>query len=299
MHTGVVAAPRTVLAAGAVVWRPAGDEIEVLVVHRPRHLDWTLPKGKVDPGEQLPVTAVREVLEETSVPIRLGVPLARIEYDVQSPRPMTKRVSYWEGRPLGTGDIGRDADDEIDGVRWVRVAEVMELLTYERDRDLVRELLDLWEARAHRTRPLIVLRHAQALARSAWDGDDAARPLAEGGLREAHRLVPLLTAYGVARVVSSDATRCVQTVEPLAEHLGVKVERDAGLSDRYADPRDLTALLRRLAAEKQPVVVCTHRPVLPLVLAALEVDATSLDPAAMVVAHCRRGRVVRSEMHAF
>ena len=64
-------APRTVLAAGAAVWRSGKAEMELLVVHRPRHGDWSLPKGKLDPGERLPVTAVREVLEETSVPIRL------------------------------------------------------------------------------------------------------------------------------------------------------------------------------------------------------------------------------------
>src|SRR5699024_1895902 len=70
----------TVLAAGAVAWRRSGDHVELLMIHRPRYDDWTFPKGKVDRGERLPQTAVREVEEETGIRVRLGVPLVTHEY---------------------------------------------------------------------------------------------------------------------------------------------------------------------------------------------------------------------------
>jgi 8-oxo-dGTP diphosphatase len=292
-----VPAPRKVLAAGAVVWRPAGDDIELLVIHRPTHGDWTIPKGKVDPGERLPVTAVREVLEETSVPIRLGLPISTIEYEVARPEPILKQVSYWVGRPIGSGQISHTGDHEVDEVRWVTAAKAPERLTYARDRELVAQLLELRKKSWHKTRAVIVLRHARAVARSKWEGEDSLRPLSEQGLREAHELVLLLAAYGVTRVVSSSSTRCTQTVEPFVEHLGAELVLDDGLSEEQADPRKVAKQLRALAADEQPTVLCTHRPVLPMVLAALGVAPEPIQPSGFVVVHRRRGRGVGIERY--
>jgi 8-oxo-dGTP diphosphatase len=292
-----VVASRTVLAAGAAVWRSGKGEMELLVVHRPRHGDWSLPKGKLDPGERLPVTAVREVLEETSVPIRLGLPLSTVEYDVKNPKPMTKRVSYWVGRPIGSGDLAHVPDNEIDSVRWVGVSEIDEVLTYDRDRELVDQLLELRKKSWHKTRSVVVLRHAHALPRAKWTGDDQLRPLSEQGLREAHELVPLLAAYGVSQVVTSPSTRCVQTVEPYVEHLGAEMVVDEGLSEEEADPRKVAKRLRILSVDERPTVLCTHRPVLPLVLAALGLQPEPLELAQIVVVHRRRGRSVGTETH--
>nr|CAA9309841.1 MAG: Hydrolase MutT1 [uncultured Nocardioidaceae bacterium] len=290
-------APRKVLAAGAVVWRPAGDDIELLVIHRPAHEDWTIPKGKVDPGERLPVTAVREVLEETSVPIRLGLPISTIEYEVVRPERILKRVSYWVGRPLGSGDINHSADHEVDEVRWVAAAKAPEVLTYDRDRELVAQLLRLRESSQHRTRPLIVLRHGHARARAKWKGADHLRPLSDKGSREAHQLVPLLAAYGISRVVTSPSTRCVQTVQPYLDHLDSEVMLDDGLSEERADAHTVAKGLRRLATEDRPTVLCTHRPVLPLVFTALGLSSHSLEPGGLLVAHRRGARVVGTETH--
>ena len=97
-----------VLAAGAVVIRKDA----VLLVHRPRYGDWSFPKGKLDRGELAPVAAVREVLEETGVRVRLGTPLASQRYPAGS---RIKTVSYWHGRvvgdPTGDGDVGKDQND--------------------------------------------------------------------------------------------------------------------------------------------------------------------------------------------
>lgn len=91
---------KAVFAAGAVLWRPSDDAAspEVAVIHRPRYDDWSLPKGKVDPGETEPVTAVREVAEETGYAAHLGRRLAAVTYPVDQ---STKKVRYWTARAIG------------------------------------------------------------------------------------------------------------------------------------------------------------------------------------------------------
>ena len=95
-----VPASKAVFAAGAVLWRPGddADAPEVAVIHRPRYDDWSLPKGKVDPGETEPVTAVREVAEETGYAAHLGRRLAAVSYPVEQ---NIKKVRYWTARAIG------------------------------------------------------------------------------------------------------------------------------------------------------------------------------------------------------
>jgi 8-oxo-(d)GTP phosphatase len=286
-----------VLAAGAVVWRRQDDRIELLVVHRPKYDDWTFPKGKVDRGERLPVTAVREVLEETSVPIRLGMPLPTVSYPLTRPRPAVKRVSYWIGRPLDDGDITLEPNHEIDGVRWVPLDETGGLLTYDHDRGLLDRFNRLRKRNAHKTRTLIVLRHATARSRTHWKGDDRRRTLTAKGLREAHRLVPLLAAFGIADVVSSDSARCVQTIEPYADHLDADIILESGLTEERASPKRVTKRLRDLCGTKRATVICTHRPVLPMVFDALELEPVALEPAQLLVVHHRGRTILGTELH--
>ena len=98
---------KAVLAAGAVLWRPNGDAAapEVAIIHRPRYDDWSLPKGKVDPGETEPVTAVREVHEETGYSSILGRRLAAVSYPVEQG---IKKVRYWAARRVD-GDFSPNA----------------------------------------------------------------------------------------------------------------------------------------------------------------------------------------------
>jgi 8-oxo-dGTP diphosphatase len=126
----------TVHAAGAVVWRrDDGDELEVLLVHRPRYDDWSLPKGKLDDGESHEAAAAREVREETGVSGALGAELAPIAYTDGKGRP--KVVRYWlmhadEAEP-------RPPDDEVDGLRWVPIEDAPALLSYKHDAAVVAE----------------------------------------------------------------------------------------------------------------------------------------------------------------
>ena len=288
--SGTAARP-DVVAAGAVVVRRANGG-EVLLVHRPKYDDWAWPKGKQDPGEHVTTTAVREVLEETGVEIRLGRPLPRQVYLVSGGR--TKHVHYWTGWVMGDPDVsGYAANDEIDELAWVGFDKARRMLTYADDV----ALLERVEEHPKRTTALVVLRHARARKRDGWDGEDAERPLTGAGRRDAEALAPLLAAYGVTRVVSSDSTRCLQTVSPYADEHVLAVETEPGLSEEEWSPASVRSVLEVLLAGKEGAVICTHRPVLPEVLGALGLEEEPLAPGEMVVCHHRKGRVVAAERH--
>jgi 8-oxo-dGTP diphosphatase len=128
----VAAVSDRVEAAGGVVVR----DRKVLLVHRPRYDDWTLPKGKLDPGESFEDAALREVEEETGLRCSLGRELPSIQYEIGG-RP--KLVRYWLMAPEGEAPFV--PNDETDDLRWVPPDEALALLSYDRDRDVVRAAL--------------------------------------------------------------------------------------------------------------------------------------------------------------
>ena len=263
-------------------------------MHRPKYDDWSFPKGKVDPGEHVTTAAVREVAEETGVDIRLGPPLPRQCYPIDTGTERTKKVHYWAGRVVGDDDVSAyRANAEVDAVTWVRLDRAAEQLTYRRDRET---LADFEQVR-RKTHPLVVLRHAKARSRKSWKDDDRERPLNDIGLWQAEALVPVLGAFGVRRILSSSSRRCWTTVSPYADVADLEVEVTRRLSEQDAHPGAVARQVRRLLDHRQPSVLCTHRPVLPMVFDALGVEERKLDAAAMLVVHHRRGAVVTVEEH--
>jgi 8-oxo-dGTP diphosphatase len=119
-------------AAGGVVWRHAGDGVEIALVHRPRYDDWSLPKGKLDPGEGFEEAALREVEEETGMRCRLGGELGETRYRDHKDRP--KVVRYWA---MESDDGDFQPNDEVDDLRWVSIDEAKGMLSYGFDRDLL------------------------------------------------------------------------------------------------------------------------------------------------------------------
>jgi 8-oxo-dGTP diphosphatase len=115
----------------------------VLLVHRDRHGDWSLPKGKAHQGESDEECALREVEEETGVRCELGPELASTSYVVEVVRPKT--VRYWAMRPV-EGEAG--PHNEVDAVRWLPLDEARALLTYDRDRAVLDSFAVLADARA-------------------------------------------------------------------------------------------------------------------------------------------------------
>jgi phosphohistidine phosphatase SixA/8-oxo-dGTP pyrophosphatase MutT (NUDIX family) len=292
-----MARERIINAAGGVVWRKrAGSgrsepQVEVLVVHRPSYDDWTFPKGKVDPGEALQATAVREIAEETGLRVRLGPPLLQVGYPLAAG---IKVVDYWSARPIGQDELEPfTPNKEVDELRWVGVRKARDLLTYEHDIQVLEGFRALCERQAHRSRTLIVLRHGKAAPHADYT-DDLERPLTSIGIERARALVPLLAAYGVRRVVSSPAVRCAQTVEPYAHSISTFLEIDDRLAEdaRAAQvDRSVTALLDR----KKPVVLCSHRPTLPWIFDAIGTDVQELATGEAIVVHHRKGKVIATE----
>jgi 8-oxo-dGTP diphosphatase len=125
-----------VRAAGGVIVR-GEDPPQVAVIHRPKYMDWSLPKGKLEPGESWEKAALREVEEETGYRCELGPELSDVSYLDRKGR--SKLVRYWQMQPR-EGDFA--PNDEVDELRWVDLSGAEDLLHYEHDRELVREALD-------------------------------------------------------------------------------------------------------------------------------------------------------------
>jgi 8-oxo-dGTP diphosphatase len=125
---------RRVRAAGGLVWRrDASGELELVLVHRPRYDDWSLPKGKAHRGESDPDTALREVWEETGLRCRLGEELATVRYRTE--RGEDKTVRWWA--MTVEQDTGFTPDDEVDELRWVTLDGFERLGSFGSDRDVV------------------------------------------------------------------------------------------------------------------------------------------------------------------
>jgi 8-oxo-(d)GTP phosphatase len=243
--------PRSVHAAGAVLWRPGrgGTEgIEVALVHRPHHQDWSLPKGKVDPGESRARTAVREIAEETGFAATLGRHLATVRYPVGADR---KVVDFWDAR---AGEGAFTANGETDELRWLAPADAAGLLTYGSDRDV----LDTFASGPHPLASLLLVRHAKAGKRGSWPDDDE-RPLDDEGRDQARRVADLLTAHGVRRLYAAPRVRCRETLEPASHRLGVGIADAPEFADEAVadDPVGACARLLDLVAG-QTTAVCAQ-----------------------------------------
>jgi 8-oxo-(d)GTP phosphatase len=315
-------------AAGAVVWRPAagadsdwddGDGGQVVLVHRPKYDDWSLPKGKLEPAEHVLLAAVREVAEETALRVALGRRLPPVHY-LASGAP--KRVDYWAAtaeEPAGA--FAPNA--EIDGLAWVAAEAAARsqataspnaatggaAVTYPRDADTVAAAL----AGPRHTTPLILVRHASAGHKSAWHGGDLSRPLDSEGAQDAQSLAALLRCFGVSRVVSAPAERCRATVRPYAVLTGGTVEVEPAFdvvgADRGrrqpADPRaDVEEAAATLATAADPVIICAHRENLPALLAAVCAELGAPPPAEeplrkgeFLVLHRAAGRLAAAERY--
>jgi 8-oxo-dGTP diphosphatase len=238
-------------AAGGVVLRGAPRDREVLLVHRPRQDDWSVPKGKLDDGETPEEAALREVDEETGWRCVLGPSLPETRYRDAEGRP--KRVRYWLMRPRDEG--GWRPTAEVDEVRWCATREAGTLVSYDADRAIL-------DAAAAMDEPIYLVRHAKAASRGDWREDDDLRPLTDKGLGQAAGLRAQLGLTDVRRVWSSPSLRCVQTVEPLADELAVPVDRLEALREGTRARRAIDAV----RALDGPSVACTHGDVLAAIV---------------------------------
>ena len=276
----VTTAP-VIKAAGALPWsRRHGERLQVALVHRPRYDDWSWAKGKLDPGEAWPVAAAREVFEETGLHVRLGRPLPSSAYTVADGTGLrvAKEVRYWAAEVVGGAGT---LVNEIDEVVWLDATAAAARLSYARDQDQLRYLVQADDEGTLATWPLAIVRHAKALSRRRWHDEDPLRPLDDRGRQRAKALVPILAAYGVTRVVSSPSVRCLDTVLPYAVAAGQEIRRHAGLSEEgFAKQPALAPYhLSRLLERGEASVLCSHGPVLPVLLEQLAALAGSVAKA--------------------
>lgn len=263
---------KPVLAAGAVCWRVSkSGEPKILLVHRTQHKDVSLPKGKVDPGETLPETAVREIAEETGLIIGLGAPLGVVEYELPGGR--DKRVYYWAAEVSAEARANStfEANDEISRLRWVGIDKARRLLSYPHDVDIVERFAELYAQGRARTFAIIALRHGKAVPAEDWDGPDATRPLMQRGIDQALSVAHGVAAFRPRQLVSSTAERCLRTIAPVARVAGLRVDEDHVISqDAYrSGGAEVRAFVGERIRESETVVLCSHGPVLPQIIAAI------------------------------
>ena len=237
-----------------------------MLVHRPAYDDWTLPKGKLEAGEEVAHAALREVEEETGVRCVRGRELASTRYVDSSGRP--KEVRYW--LMAAAGEALRPAN-EVDDAVWASVEDAAGILTHERDRTLLARL-----APPSGTTRAYLVRHAVAKRRDRWHGPDSARPLTGRGRRQAAALPDVLAGAALNALVSSPSLRCLETFGPLADASALDVQEHAALAEA-SPPLDALHLVQE-AALLGPSALCTHGDVQQGVLETLLAAGATVPP---------------------
>jgi len=303
----------TIRAAGVLCWRADGDDVRVLLVRRTEYKDVSLPKGKVDPGELLPETAVRELLEETGIRATLGAPIGHVRYTVGG---KPKDVQYWAAEVVGHQiESARFVpNDEIAAVEWVPIAQAKKLVSYPYDAEMIGTLQQRLKKGHARTFAIVVARHGKAVPPSAWDGPDDLRPLLHRGAMQARRIAPSIAAFGVERIVASPALRCRATMEPLARLIRLPIKAARGISqDAFEDgtAKPAEQIAKRLKRRRN-VVLCSHGPVIPLLADAIRAGTGARHPGVErastlstgefavfhIAAETERPRLVDVEIHS-
>ncbi|MEA2581048.1 MAG: 8-oxo-(d)GTP phosphatase [Actinomycetota bacterium] len=265
-------------AAGGLIRRQTDAGPEFCLVRRPKYLDWTLPKGKLEPGESHRDAAIREVGEETGFHCSVGPELPSVTYpDIEG---RTKLVRYWLMTPTAGAFT---PNQEVDELRWLPASEAVALLTYSRDRGVVVAALGL-------DTPVFLVRHGKAGSRSEWEEDDRLRPLSKAGREQAEAIARTLSDEGVTRIESSPYVRCVQTVRPLSLVLGVSVQP----REELAEGEDVDGAWARVGGLREVTALCSHGDVIPAMIEEAEQEGAELP----VTRECRKGSIWRLERQA-
>jgi 8-oxo-dGTP diphosphatase len=238
-----------------VVWQLRDGRLSVALVHRPRYDDQSLPKGKLDDGESPLLAAVREVREELGSRVAVSRRIGDFSYTTSLG---LKTVTYWVMRHLG-GTF--EPTDEVDAAQWAEPKTARKALSYDTDR----RVLEDFAALPVPDSVIVLVRHAKAGRRADWRGNDQQRPLEQAGTAQAERLTDLLAVFAPDRIVSAPLVRCTDTVQPLADRLGLPVQLDAAFGDRaFRESASATEdALIALAKPGRVSIVCSQGDTIP------------------------------------
>ena len=258
------------------------NRIELCVVHRPKYDDWSWPKGKVDPNESHRHAAVREIGEESGLPVELGPYLGDIEYPLSEEGRKqrhtkdrsadTKHIQFWMATPISAidnlrrthafGPVHRADIGEIDEVLWLTPAEARKKLSHSTDKDILALFVDRVQEGALDAVPVIIVRHGKAEARKLWKGSDENRPITPRGAAAAYALNRELACFNPNRLATSPWVRCQETLEMFAWQTGRDmVHLDPLTEDAYAAAPDtawecLLSEIEFALERRQPIAIC-------------------------------------------
>lgn len=272
-----------ITAAGGIVFDTIDGKRRLLVIHRPSYDDWSLPKGKHDDdNESDEEAALREIEEETGVVGRIVSKLTDIEYTTSNDN--AKRVTYFGVRAVKTPKFRPNS--EVDRVEWLSTKAALKKLTYRHDRRLVeRNPIKHLDALGQ----VHLVRHAAAGDRFKWKGDDRLRPLTKKGVAQSEAIADFMAPRLASSILSSPYVRCVETAEPLASRLGMKVEPAEFLEEGSRGRGLLDHIEERPGAE---LVMVSHGDVIPAIIDKLSsrgVPLASNDPTGVL--DCKKGSI--------
>ena len=276
-----------------MIWRKRDNQIQIALVHRPRYDDWSLPKGKQDLGESLIACAYRETLEETNLKVSFGPYIGDIEYFVAEG---LKKVYYWSAR-LADDSPEFHPNEEVDLLEWQSLEDAIEKSTRDSDREIIEKFVNT----PFDSYPLIMLRHAKALAREEWQGEDEDRPLEQLGQQQARRMLSLYQVYGLTQIHTSDAVRCHDTVEQMAHALKISLTITNKVSEYTWKKYKEKAIdyAKDLIKVNEPVILCSHNPVLPRMMEKLtkkidfDYPSNKLEPGESWILHHNKKEVLQ------
>ena len=280
-------------AAGALLWRDNSDlSIEVALIHRPRYDDWSLPKGKLEMGETALQCAYREVHEETGIRATFTRQLGTVEYEESG---QEKRVKYWAAHcALNNSEFV--PNEEVDQLKWLTASQALEQATHDSDKSIIEKFM----SEEQQTDTLIILRHTKSLERGDWDEADSLRTLDEIGFDQAQLLIKHLEPFAIDELYTSDYTRCVQTVTPLAHARGLSITAVPSLNEESfeLDPEKAISFANALKQDEKNILICSHNPVIPSMLRGIlntklkNKDLIKLEPGDAWIVHRVRGEIV-------
>jgi len=280
-------------AAGALLWRETTERtIEIALIHRPKYDDWTLPKGKIEEGETALQCSYRELIEETGITASFTRQLGTVEYEESGQR---KRVIFWAAQcALDASQF--IANEEVDQLEWLSPERALSKASHESDQQMIENFL----SQSPRTDTLIILRHTKALERGDWDEEDSQRTLDELGFDQAQLLIKHLEPFAIEEIYTSDFTRCVQTVTPLAHSRGLSITQVPSLNEYTfnEDPLRAVSFANALKQDEKNILICSHNPVIPTMLRGIlntklkNKDLIKLEPGDAWIVHRVQGEIV-------